>query len=385
MTNIIKISHSGKTTFNECPAKFDLHYNKKIRAVYESSPLFFGNACDEALNVLLLKKKKVLTDEEKLIADSDIYEVFDQYFTYKEIANEKIDLRTDLKANYYGTDYHPAFMEDSDYKILEEWMATKGYEETCPKKLREALLSSKETDGWQGIDLVDRSFLNYNTWLSLRRKGFAMLDSYKKELYPKIVEVISIQRKVYIEGDGVAIRGLVDFEAILDDGKRYTVDNKTSSKPYKQDSVETSPQLATYNYETQHGNAAYFILLKKPKETKVKTCQICQNVTEGREKTCKVEHKYDPENGNKVMTARCNGEFSIEVRVEMKCQEVRGTISSELEDETLGEYEVAVEAIETGNFPENREGKCYSYGQKCQYYSLCRDGSMTGLKDLSDD
>ena len=43
---MIKISHSGKTMYEECPRKFDLHYNSKIRATYESSPLFFGNAVD---------------------------------------------------------------------------------------------------------------------------------------------------------------------------------------------------------------------------------------------------------------------------------------------------------------------------------------------------
>ena len=369
---MIRLSHSAKDKFLECPRKYELHYIEKIRPVYEGSPLFFGNALDEALNVLLLKKKKELTDEEKELVSQDIFSVFDEYFTRKKVAGEVIDLRTDIRANYYKSDFHEGFLTEEDYIELRAYMDKVGYEEKCPKTLRKTLLNAIQENGYTDLDMEDKSFLNYNTWLSMRRKGHEMIKVYEQELYPKIQEVISIQRRVEIGGDGAKITGLVDFEAILDDGKAYTVDNKTSSRKYKADSVETSPQLATYNYVTQHENAAYFVLLKKPKEIKVKECQKCGTITEGREKTCKEGGKD-----------RCNGEFNETIRLEMKTQEVRGVINAELEDSTLQDYETVIESIETGDFPENRSGDCFSFGQKCQYYNYCREGKMDGLKDMN--
>lgn len=366
----IKLSHSAKDTFLQCPKKYDLHYNQKIRPTYEGSALFFGNAVDEALNVLLLAKKKRLTKEETELAQKDVYEVFDEYFKEKKIAREMVDLRTDLRANYYKSDFDSDLLALEDEKTLAEYMKVHGYEEACPEKLRNALFSSVEESGYQGLDLIDRSFLNYCTWLSMRRKGHMMIEAYERDLMPKIQEVLSIQRYVYIEGDGVTVRGLIDFEAILDDGKKYTIDNKTSSRPYKADSVETSPQLATYNYVTQYQNAAYFVMIKKPQKIKVKTCQKCGTVTEGREKTCKVGGKD-----------RCGGEFDVAIRTQIRTQGVRGTISEELEDQTLREFEEVTDMIEAGDFPENREGDCFHFGQKCPYYRLCRDGKMDGLKD----
>lgn len=213
----MKISHSAKTRYLECPRSYYNHYMRKLRPIQESSPLKFGDAVDMGLN-LLLETRDV------------------------EIAVVQFQHR--WKVN-----------------------ALEGNIKYSKSDLQEELVASPTGD------------INQDSFQSLLAKGEILIREYNAQIMPRIKEVIKVQIDDFMENDsGDKLVVKTDFIARWEDGRIILFDNKTSSVKYEQDSVAKSDQLATYfealKEEYKIDACGYIVIPKKINKKKKPAVQI---------------------------------------------------------------------------------------------------------------
>lgn len=327
-TKKLKLSNSAIDKYKTCAYMYHLHYNKRIRDTGNPSPLIFGIALDEAFNILLLRKKPDLTEEEK--------ELVAKYPTPHSYLKEKM-----AKVKWETVDFNRA---DFDENLMSE-------EE---KKLPE----------------------HERGYLSLLRKGNMMLDAYEKEIMPLIARVHSIQcdnKLINAEGDELVSKAdfIADWKEL---GNKVLFDNKTSSKKYPKNAVIDSQQLSIYSEAEEVPVCGYIVCVKKLDWTKQKACRVCGHKYTTAHRTCnKVENKV-----------RCNGEVDVEyINPKVIIQVIIDEIPIETKDIVFDEIERHANSIKNERFDKNWDS-CYQYGRKCPYYFYCREGKMDGLKNLGE-
>lgn len=213
------------------PRAWYLHYQLRLRSVTNSSPLFFGNAIDLALNELLDQKK----------------------------ANEAPD--TGIAFRKFKTAW---LTGEVDGETLELWKPG------CIKFSKSDLDESIFTEE----DKVEISEGRDPSWVSMKRKAYMMILAYAEQVIPRIKKVHFVQKQIKITNEaGDSFVGFIDFCAEWEDGKTYIFDNKTSSIKYAADAVETSEQLSTY-YEAMRDElkidgAGYVVIPKKMRKQKM--------------------------------------------------------------------------------------------------------------------
>jgi hypothetical protein len=401
------------------------HYVLRLRERQLSSALFFGSAIDEALNCLLLRKKKNLTEEEKKLVDLDSKVVFEQHLAeaeetyaikwridykdkegvlksseegysnldefdvedcsevigwsedYKEI-RRPVFLKKSILARYFASDFNPELLEESDLVLMAEYLEENGYENTNGLEVMANLKELIKQDGFLSLDEADRIFYNYANWISLRRKGFGMLEAFERDLYPLIEEVVSIQKEVDLNNGTDSMTGFIDFMAVLK-GEDFVriIDNKTASSKYAGDSARTSPQLTIYAESENLENASYFIMLKKPKEIRHKTCKKCGVTTTRSVKDC-------PEGG--TGKKRCRGDFELLTTYELQTQVVSDRITEEQKDLTFDEISCIMDKIKSEEFPKIERKGCFFFGKPCPFKKRCweDEDDMGGLVKLGE-
>lgn len=264
---MINLSHTAKEKYLDSPRAYYLHYLLNLREEQCGSALVFGNAIDNALNILLTEK-----DLEK--AKQEFYKNM-RTFTYND---ETLDLLNTNKIKYSKSD-------------LDESLVPEGTEE----KLR--------------------------SWTSLYGKGLMFLDAYNEQIIPNIKKVLAVQQYVEIKNEtGDKIIGFVDLICDWDDGTTKGVvvfDNKTSSVDYKQDKIQNdAPQLATYNEAPIVKNfnpdyVGYIVISKKirKKDPRVRINVIIDKIPESLiEKTFADYDKvlYNIKMGNFECSGKCD-------------------------------------------------------------------------------
>lgn len=191
---MINLSHTAKEKYLDSPRAYYLHYLLNLREEKCGSALFFGNAMDNALNVLLLER-----DLEKAKIE------FDKQMRTFSYNNQELDILKTDKIKYSKSDY-------------DESLVPEGTEE------------------------------HLKSWQSLYNKGLLFLDAYNEQIIPKIKKVLAVQQHIEICNDaGDKIIGFIDMIVEWEDGRIIIFDNKTSSIDYKEDKLQDdAPQLATY-------------------------------------------------------------------------------------------------------------------------------------------
>lgn len=273
---MLKLSHTAKELYMRCPKAYYIHYFLNLRKKTVGSALPFGSAIDKALDVLLHEK-----DVEKAKT------TFNENWDIVEINKKKIKIsEAGDKIRFYKSDTDPNMFSEG--------------EEVTPYE-------------------------------SLRRKAFLFLEQYSKDVLPRIKQMGPSQRSVSVSNsDGDIIKGFIDFECIWEDGSRIIFDNKTSSRPYKEDIIETEAyQLAIYaEAQPDHDKVGYIVIdknIRKIKEPKV------------------------------------------------KIQVITGKISEELRKKTLDQYDHVLYNIRKGHFPSNAPN-CDAYGEECTCVLFDREG-----------
>jgi ATP-dependent helicase/DNAse subunit B len=282
----ISISHTGKELYKNCPYSYYLHYILKLREDSQSSALFFGKAVDEGLNHLLVNFGDV----------TGALKEFNRFW------NSILSL---------GLDSIRFSKADLDYTLIDK----------KDQKLHK-----------DNVKML--------TYLSLKEKGRMMIEQYNIQILPLIKKVVSVQNRVNIKNDaGDKLNGVVDFIAEWYDGRIIVFDNKTTSVTYKEDSVRTSEQLATYEEAMieQYGkiDACGFIVVNKA-----------------------IRKKKEPL---------------------VKIDVIIDTIPDELHEKTFKEYDDVITGIKSEKFDKNWNGCKTKFGL-CQYYEYCRSGDTKGLK-----
>ncbi len=271
----MKLSHSLKERFNSCSMSYKLHYIDRIRPVTLSSALVFGSALDVALNSLLI--------------DRDL--------------------------------------EKSKQIFLEEWA-----------KYKDTPISYFSSD--LDIDVIEEG--EHTEYNSMKYKGLKMLEAYNTELLPEIKKVIEIQKEISLVGDSQngktedSIVGFIDLVAEIEhEGQIVTaiLDNKSTSRPYPKNCVETKEQTALYTYATGIEYAGFLTINKKT----------------------------------------------------FKTQKIVGKVPHKLQEEVIASYLDVLDRIKTGEFEKLERKKCWFYGKKCDFYGLCWNNSMDGLVKKAED
>jgi hypothetical protein len=330
----MKISHSSKETYLTCPKKWELHYKKGLKSTKIGSALMFGSAFDEAQNRMLLEKKKDLTEQEIDTMKKSPQDIFLENFTKVKVADKVLKIPKSEAALYYKSDLDLSLLDEKDqgsiYQFAKELDIDIENMQDIKYFIEECILVFKK--GSLELDL--QRLYNYICWLSLKNKGLLMLEAYRKEIMPQIEEVFEVQKYISLKDGSSELRGVVDLicSFVSEPGVKYVCDNKTSSRPYKEDSVSISEQLATYAEHEQNNKCAYIV-------------------------TEKLIRKKEPK---------------------VRCSIIKDVISDSFVDKTFDNITEVFHNINEGKF-EPDFNACFQYGQKCPYYDFCRDGKLDGL------
>lgn len=339
---MIRLSHSSVEKYLQCPKKWELHYRKKLRPDYTGSALFLGSALDEAFGRLLLDKKSSLTEEEAELKKHSAEDIFRENMNNIQINRKTLSLSETLpNLRFFKSDCDLSLLEARDRIEICEYAEF----EIRPTELEQfveefqQMLKNKTQP-----EQVEQNVYNYICHYSLYRKGLLLIEAYRQEIIPKIHEVYEIQKKIEINDGDDLYMGYIDFTAsfVDDPNTVYVIDNKTSSKPYKDDSVRKSQQLASYCEYMQTNSAAYIVVEKKLR-------------------------KREPR---------------------VRTQIIRDTIPEETFDAVFDKISEVFYNIEENNFPmvKDQEGDkaCFAFGQRCEFFDYCRNGSKKFLKNLGE-
>lgn len=316
-----RLSHTACNRFLTCGESYRLHYVERLRPTVVGSALLFGGAVDKALEALCK-------------GDLGYINVFEKAWTYPEINGELVFLPTSSLVRYSKAD------------LDAELIAHLPQDTSCNP-----------------------------AWISLREKGLLMLEAAKNVVLPKL-KVLDTQVAVSLSNGVDSISGSADLVAHVDGYEKPVVlDWKTTSVPYKDDSVLESPQLSLYVHalsekydDTRLGG--YITLNKRIKKVKTATCQKCGAVTVGaRHKTCNAS----------IGGKRCDGQLNVVVDFGVDIQIIIDEIPESRETLTINNFDQVNEDVKEQRFYRN-EDSCVQKWGKCEFYDYCHSGnSMEGL------
>ncbi len=361
----LKLSNTAIDMYRMCGVKYKHHYLDKLREDGVGSALIFGSALDDALNVLLLRKKEVLTDKEKELAKKDPHRVLEKKMEYFPLNNKMIQVSMNPKVYYFKADFdHKVYTKDDldiIFKLkLPNIESFNSLEDI--KDFYDYYTSNKEDK-----DINETKLFNFINWISLKRKGHYLLDLYEKEILPNITKVFEIQKTIKLENEeGDIIRGFLDFDAEWK-GERVIFDNKTASRKYKEDSVINSQQLMIYGEDSEHHKAGYIVLLKNFKYAQV--CSECGTEANRKRKKC----------------GECGStEWEEFEAIKPEYQVIIDDLDNDKQNEVFEEIRQVAVDIKEEKFDKNKDS-CFAFGRKCPYYDLCHNNDDSNLVKVGKD
>jgi hypothetical protein len=316
----IRLSNTKRTKYQQCPARYNFHYNKKYRTKELSSSLFFGVALDEALNCMLLPlMKKVPKDLEEYVDKSPV-DVFIEKFTTTRHNSQNVNIKDFEHSVYTKADFDSTMLQNEDLDEL-------GVNLTYCVDFMDWYGEERKKKS-PNIKPEDHLMYRRLNWYSLKRKGIMILSRYNTEVIPQILEVHSIQERINLpNGSGDFIEGVIDFTATFKDepDKVYIVDNKTASKAYKEEQLTESDQLHLYAYYKECDNIAYIVCEKNIR-------------------------KREPR-----------------VRITV----MKGEACQDFTDQLLDNYQEVLQHIRDEEFNPNFDSGCNFFRKRCEYYDIC--------------
>lgn len=349
-----RLSHSAVSKYIECPRKYDLHYNKRIRPTKMGSALFFGSAVDQGLQSVCNGSNNGEVD-------------FLKAWQSQEINSISQGLCGNINVLYSNGDIDLELLSDDDKKTLvttfsEDW-----------EYLFQIIFKTKKEER-----LVD-SLPLFNTvaWFCLRKKGLLFLKKVTDTVLPDL-KVLAIQVPITLNNGEDSVTGAADLVARYKDiEKPIILDFKTTSVPYENESVLESPQLSLYvhalsEFYEDTRLAGYITLNKRIVKDRTKICKKCgADGSKTKHRTCNVS----------VTGARCDGEFNVTTKFDVKVQIIIDQIPERTETQTLDNFDTINTAIHKNEFPMNTKS-CMSIYGPCPYFSLCHQDEMTDLVQL---
>lgn len=366
-----RISHSSVRLYAQCSKRYKLHYVDKLRPNVISGALLFGSAIDTALNDLLVNK-----DTEKAKT------VFLAAFEYQAINGIKTYLPTANNVVYAKTDFDAELIPNLDTKTIQGEF--------------DKLSDRKNQVGFENLSAGEKNEYAILNWKALYNKGRIMIDTYAREILPQIKQVLAIQKHIALKNDqGDEIIGYVDLIVEWKDGKRYILDNKTSTRDYDPDSASKSQQLLLYHHICKDeykidGGIGFIVLYKQIQKNRKKICSVCGFDGSGaRHKTCNNEVKHPdivsnigPNKQQKGVlagyTGRCNGEWKETIDPKARIEVILNHAPEAAEDLVLDVFDSANVGIRNKQFIPNLQA-CGTGDWSCPYSKLCWQGKDDSL------
>jgi len=376
MSKNTRISHSQVNMYSTCARKYKFHYIDRLRSKYLSGALLFGGALDIALNDLLKNKD---TDP-KLYNIEDTIRKFDKSMRYNFINDQGYYIPECTLVVYADKDFDAELLLEEDlekYKQLEQKLGL--YEHKDITVAYNHIKDQKKLKGWVNLSEDDKKLYNMANYLSMRRKGHIMIRDYEKKILPKIKDVLAVQKHLKLKntsGDEVVM--ILDLIAELHNGKRYLLDNKTSSIRYTQDMVERSQQLIGYFHaakeEYKLDGIGFIPMYKQIHKNRIKICSQCgKDGSGGRFKKCDAE----TDNG------RCNGEWTETISPECEIEILlNDNITAHAESLVLDTFDEANEGIKNQQFNPNLSACSSPF--PCPYMNKCWKGDSSELVQLAE-
>lgn len=363
-----KLSHSSVRLFTECPRKFFYHYVQRLRGKNIHGALLYGSSIDLALNHLL--ETKDLNASIK---------IFDKSFNNQFINNVPTYLPLATNVVYSVKDFDADLLKEEDHDYYRKVQLELGYKGESQAEELKKLVELKKQVGFGKFTKEQKQIYNLINWLSLRRKGHVMLQSYAIKVLPRIKKVIAVQKKSELLNDqGDSVVYIIDLIVEWEDGKIYLMDNKTSSIDYEDDSAMKSQQLVLYYHAEKEENkldgVGFIVLNKNILKNRVKICSKCGfDGSSTRHKTC----------NNEIEENRCGGEWKETISPECFIKVIINKVPPATEDLVLETFDGANTAIKTGNFPPNLNA-CGNSNFLCTYYRKCHYGDDEDLVYLNE-
>lgn len=375
-----RLSHSSVAMYSDCGRKYNLWYNEKLRPTTTSGALLFGSALDHALNVLL--KENSLEEATKM---------FEKSFRFQNINNEGTYLPKSTKVVYSERDFDYDLLDTDDIDQLHKLKIENNmYQEATVngtdtkyastiKSDIDYLRDKKKSDGIKSFTSGERQLYALANWLCLRHKGHLMLKEYNSKIMPKIKKVLEVQKTINIENNvGDSILGYVDLIVEWEDGKRYILDNKTSTREYEPDSAMRSQQLIIYYHalkeEYKLDGVGFIVLYKTIDKNKTKQCSVCgKDGTGQRHKTC-----------DNMTPERCNGAWIETIKPKAFINTIFNEVPGAAEDLVIQTFDEANEGIKNKTFNPNLKA-CGSHKDfLCAYYNHCWKNDDSDLVQLGE-
>ena len=326
MAKKLFLSNSQINTYTDCPKKWWLDKQKRLRPNYKGSALLFGSAIDAAVEHILLKKGGSF--HQVFLDNMNNFEVNGKE---KNVTNNLLDIRFSaggIDESLVEQGAVDEFCADIEIDSLEK----SEFLEYCKQKRKRR----------SPLEKTEQKLYNFIALESLLQKGLMMLDVLDEWIQANVEEVHSVQKKIDIENmEGDHFIGYLDFVVTMKSGKKVLIDLKTSSnttKYYPPESASESRQLGIYAQEEGIRDVAYLVVDKKirVREPRVRLAFIEGVITE--------EHLDE--------------------------------VFDEIEDVTLEIKEKLSEGEE--GFPKNTDS-CYNFGG-CYLKDYCFNGNMCGLE-----
>lgn len=328
MNDKLTLSNSQINTYDDCPRKWYLDKQKRLRPNWKGSALIFGSSLDNAVEHILLKKDGSPYDTFK-----NTLSRFDINGKIRELPNDILDVR------FFAGDVDISIIDAYQMDTIGAYCDSIGID---MPELDEFLLFCKQQRKTKtALSKSEQKLFNFLAYQTMITKGVMLLEKLSEWVDENVLEVHSVQKKIVIKNEnGDTFIGYLDFVVTLKSCKKVLIDLKTSSNPnayYPVDSAIKSRQLGIYSQEEGIPDVAYLVADKKIRVR--------------------------------------------EPRVRLKF--IEGVITEEHLDEVFGEIEKYTteikEKLEIGEeaFEKNLDS-CMKFSG-CQYFNFCKKGDMKGL------
>lgn len=357
-----RLSHSALNKYSQCPKEYELHYRRNLRPKTTTAALLFGSAIDAAFTTMLKG------------GDKKPEEVFAYYWRFQDINGEKTYIPKALNVVYSNNDFDVELLVDDDYTKIQEELKLESKAAVLAEI--DKVYSEKDTVGFDCLPGTRKYVLNFINWFSMYRKGLLMITTLREKVLPNIEKVYSAQSKIELANqDGDSVIGYIDLVVKWKGiDKPVVMDLKTSARPYDDDAVKTSQQLALYVHsirdQYEHTDKAGFIVLSKNiRKNKTKKCSVCtKDGTGQRHKTCDAE----------IEGKRCGGNWIETINPEADVQILINDIPEQFENIVLENFDEVNKAIKAEVFPRNLSNCVRPWG-KCSFFSLCHSNKKDDL------
>ena len=343
------ISYSSWGNYLTCPRKYEIEKVEGYEPKLKSSALVFGSAFDDAVNDLVIngdldKANRILIDGIKCLVKNTDHYFFKNDFDYDLLTKEQDDMAVSYLENELN--YQGPHSYETLHEILMKYVYNAGNDYN--------ILSENQ-----------QLFLSFISTMSLKQKGYMMLEAFQRELIPSLESIEGVQVELSSR------RGFIDIIANIKGHGRCIIDVKTTSRAYTQDQLDFSPQLSIYSDDQKIDKVAYFTVVKNLNKNITKVCSECDyNGTGKRFKTC----------DNVINGKRCNGKWEVSINPEVVTQMMIDDINVKYRDIVIKSLNSVDDAIDKKVFPMNLQSCANQYGKPCPYSAYCVSGDTKDIK-----